>query len=378
MIDDPVLVVGAGIAGAAVALELRSRGRKVVVLEARRDRCAPPDRVATGASAGMLAPQYEISDDEALIRLAVASRERHPAFVRRVEQLAGVDLGLRLRGMLVAARSDDDRRDMEEDAARHRELGLSAEVVEPRDALRLQPGLGPDPVAWLWLPDEGRLDTQKLAAALPAALEAAGAEVRYGARVLRVLEEGGAVCGVELEGGDTLRARRLVLAAGAWAARVEGLPRSLPVRPVRGQMLRYEPGSAPPLSRLVARPEGGYLVPRTDGTLLAGSTMEDVGFDPATTAEGEARIRAATAGLVPAVAGLEPVERWAGLRPLSADGAPILGPDPEMDGLFYAAGFGRNGILLAPAAGAILAAQLSGGTAGPDWRTFSVSRFDRG
>lgn len=377
MSDDRVLVVGAGIAGAAVALELRERGRSVLVLEARRDRGAPPERVATGASAGMLAPQYEISDNEALIRLAVASRERHPAFVRHLEQLAGVELGLRMRGMLVAAFSEEDRRKLEADAARHRELGLSAEVVEPADALRLQPGLSPEPVAWLWLPDEGRLDTQKLAAALPAALEAAGAEVLYGARVVRVLEEGGAVWGVELEDGDTLRARRLVLAAGAWACRIEGLPRDLPVRPVRGQMLRYAPNAAPNLSRLVARPEGGYLVPRTDGTVLAGSTMEDAGFDASVTPEGEARIRAAAVSLVPAVDELEPVERWAGLRPLSADGAPILGPDPEMDGLFYAAGFGRNGILLGPAAGAILAAQLADGASGTEWRTFSVERFDR-
>ena len=235
MIEEGVLVVGAGIAGAAVALELRDRGRKVLVLEARRDRGAPPERVATGASAGMLAPQYEISDDEALIRLAVASRERHPAFVRHVEQLAGVELGLRMGGMLVAAFSDEARREMETDAARHRALGLSAEVIAPKDALRLQPGLSPEAAAWMWLPDEGRLDTQRLAAALPAALEAAGAEVRYGARVLRILERGGTVWGVELDGGDVLRAGRLVLAAGAWSGRVDGLPRALPVRPVRGQ-----------------------------------------------------------------------------------------------------------------------------------------------
>lgn len=377
MSDDRVLVVGAGIAGAAVALELRERGRGVLVLEARPDRGAPPERVATGASAGMLAPQYEISDDEALIRLAVASRERHPAFVRHLEQLTDVELGLRMRGMLVAAFSDEDRRQMDLDSARHRDMGLSAEVIEPKDALRLQPGLNPEAVAWQWLPDEGRVDTQKLAAALPAALDAAGAEVRYGARVARILEQHGAVWGVELEGGEKLRARRLVLAAGAWSARVEGLPRDLPVRPVRGQMLRYAPDAAPSLSRLVARPEGGYLVPRTDGTVLAGSTMEEAGFDASVTPEGEARIRAAAVSLVPAVDELEPVERWAGLRPLSADGAPILGPDPDMDGLFYAAGFGRNGILLGPAAGAILAAQLADGASGTEWRAFSVTRFDR-
>jgi glycine oxidase len=377
VIEEGVLVVGAGIAGAAVALELRDRGRKVLVLEARRDRDAPPERVATGASAGMLAPQYEISDDEALIRLAVASRERHPAFVRHVEQLAGVELGLRMGGMLVAAFSDEARREMETDAARHRALGLSAEVIAPKDALRLQPGLSPEAAAWMWLPDEGRLDTQRLAAALPAALEAAGAEVRYGARVLRILERGGTVWGVELDGGDVLRAGRLVLAAGAWSGRVDGLPRALPVRPVRGQMLRYAPNAAPAVSRLVARRDGAYMVPRTDGTVLAGSTMEEAGFDASVTPEGEARIRSGAASLVPAAAGLEPVERWAGLRPLSADGAPILGPDPALEGLYYATGYGRNGILLGPAAGAILAAQLAGGDSGPNWRTFSVARFDR-
>jgi glycine oxidase len=372
---EPTLVVGAGIAGAAVALSLRERGQPVLVLEARSAGGAPPALVTTAASAGMLAPQFESSVDDATFRLAVASRDRHPDFLRRVERLAGVDLGLRRSGMLVAAFDAGDEEALAAETARQRELGLAAAMVDPREAARLQPGVGPGAIAWQWLPDEASLDTQRLAAALPVALEAAGSEVRHGCRVARILTRGGAVSGVEVAGGETLAASRVVLAAGAWTGLIEGLPAPVPVRPVRGQMLRYEPAVAPPLERLVAERRGFYLVPRPDGGVLAGSTMEEASFEAIVTGEGTARIRAGASRLVPSVAELTPTDHWAGLRPVSADGAPILGPDPALEGLFYATGYGRNGILLAPAAGAIVATQLVDGEIRPDWRVFSIARF---
>ncbi len=369
-----ILVIGAGVSGAAVALALLERDLPVLVVEARPADRAEPAEVATAASAGMLAPQYESSGDEALLRLALASRERHPAFLEKVERLADVELDLRPDGMLVGAFGEAERDELSRMAGRQRGLGLAAELIDPGAAVRLQPGLG-EALVWLWLPDESRLDTQRLAAALPTALEAAGAELRYGARVERLVTGDGSVRGVTLEGGERLAADRVVLSAGAWSNGIEGLPRPVPVRPVRGQMLRYEPGVAPPLERLVARRDGSYLVPRPDGAVLAGSTMEEAGFEATVTAAGQAGIRAAAARLVPTVAAIEPSERWAGLRPVSKDGAPILGPDPELDGLHYATGYGRNGILLSPTAAEIVAARLAGETGGAEADPFSIGRF---
>ncbi|HKK09011.1 MAG TPA: FAD-dependent oxidoreductase, partial [Gemmatimonadota bacterium] len=170
-----VVVVGGGIAGASVALSLRRRGNDVVVLDGRATRDGPPGPEATGASAGMLAPCYEASGEGPLFRLGVAARRRHPGFVRRLESLAGTDLGLREEGMLVPAFTAQEEAAAADAAARQREMGLEAHILPGREACALQPGLTPVARGWTWLPGEGSLDTQRLAAALRPALEAAGA-----------------------------------------------------------------------------------------------------------------------------------------------------------------------------------------------------------
>jgi glycine oxidase len=177
--------------------------------------------------------------------------------------------------------------------------------------------------------------------------------------------------------GRRLEADAVVVAAGAWSDQLEGLPRRLPVRPVRGQMLRFST-AALALRRIVASHAGRYLVPRSDETTLAGSTMEDVGFNRAITETGLQEIHDAVARLVPALRNLGPLERWAGLRPISADGYPIIGPDPEMGGLFYVTGYGRDGILMAPLAGAAVADLMVRGDSQLDWRPFAPDRFDAG
>lgn len=365
-----VLVVGGGIAGAATALALREEGADVVLVERER-----PGARATGASAGMLAPQYEREwTEHPLFPLALRSREAWPAFARRIEGLAGDEVGHRADGMLVPCWEPHERRRAAEAADRHRQAGLRAEVLDPREARRLQPGAAPDAEAFLWLPDEAQVDSQRLARALPAALEAAGVAL-VTARVRGLAARRGAVAGVELDDGRRLEGDRAVLAAGAWSAGLEGLPRPLPVRPVRGQMLRYPAGAAD-LRRLLANPGGRYLVPRDGGSLLAGSTMEAAGFDTSTTAAGIRAVRRAAERLLPALAGVEPTERWAGLRPGTPDELPILGPDPELEGLVHATGFGRNGILLGPLAGRAAAAFALGRRPEGDWSAFRPDRFD--
>lgn len=364
-----ILVVGGGIAGAAVALHARRLGAEVVLLDRAR-----PGGNATAASAGMLAPQYEAEWETPLFRLLLHARRMHPDFLAHLEALAGRSVPAAADGMLVASFEPHEEDRARERARWQRERGLRAEVLDADEAGKLLPGAAPDARSFLWLPDEAHVDTQRLADVLPAALEGAAVEVRTGAAARSVDSTGGRVTGVGLDDGTTVEADAVVVAAGAWAGSLEGLPRPLPVRPVRGQMIRYPAGEAD-VRRLLANPGGRYLVPRPDGSVLAGSTMEAAGFDASTTEPGLRAIRLAAERLCPALAGVEPLETWAGLRPDTPDEHPVIGPDPEMDGLFYAAGYGRNGILLAPAAGRAAAELAVTGETEIEWRPFRADRF---
>ena len=363
-----VLVVGGGVAGAATALALRGDGAEVILVERET-----PGARATGASAGMLAPQYEAEWPEPVFRLGLRSRQLHPRFVERVADLASVELAIRTPGMLVPAFDRHEARRLEDRARWQREEGLRAELLDPDEARRRQPGAGREAVRFLWLPDEAVLDAQRLARALPAALASAGVRTLRAEASALVTGEG-RVRGVELARGRTLEAGRVVLAAGAWSGALEGLPRPLPVEPVRGQMLRYPPGTVE-LGCIVANLGGRYLVPREDGSVLAGSTMEAAGFDASATETGARAVRRAAERMLPGLEGVDPVERWAGLRPGTPDEMPILGSDPEKEGLVYATGFGRNGILLGPAAGRVAADLALGREPGLDLSPFRPDRF---
>ncbi len=366
-----VVVVGGGIAGAAVALELVERGVAVNVVDAERAGGA-----ATGASAGMLAPQYESAGHTPLYDLLVEGRSLWPAFAERVSALSGRRLPLRWNGMLVANRDDAEDAHARTDVAWQRDAGHQAEVLDPGAARDREPRLSAEPVSYLWLPDEGQVDSQALADALP---DAIGARTRVltGQRVAALLTRGGRASGVRIEDGRTLAADAVVIAAGAWSGRIRGLPRPLEVRPVRGHMVRFPAGSAS-LGRLLATHAGRYLVPRDDGSILAGSTMDEVGFDRSLDDEGLAAVRRSAARLLPDLDGREPIERWADLRPLTPDTFPILGPDPDIAGLVYATGYGRNGILLGPVAGRIGAAAVTGESTRVDLTPFAPDRFPSG
>ncbi|MGD2067831.1 MAG: FAD-dependent oxidoreductase, partial [Gemmatimonadota bacterium] len=254
-------------------------------------------------------------------------------------------------------------------------LGLRGEIVSSERARAVHAGVHEDVPSWLWLPDEAQVDAQRLAVALGDAVKGAGARLLAGAEVVGVTSSSGRVRGVRLADGSRLSADRVVLAAGAWTAGIEGLPRELPVRPVRGQMLRLLPDPPPPWT-LVADHAAHYLVPRVNGTVLVGSTMEDVGFEAAVTEEGRDALVDAATSLIPALEHARIVESWAGLRPISADRWPVLGPDPALEGLFWAAGHGRNGILFAPLVGRSVVDLVLDGHSEVAWEPFAVTRFD--
>lgn len=363
------VVVGGGIAGCAAALALGSRGAAVTVVEGAR-----PGAGATGASAGILAAQYEVTEPSALLHLKVESRARWPRFAATIEELSGQSVHLRGDGLLVANFSETDHERAQAMAAWQRQAGLAAELIPQDEALRVDPGISERPLSYLWLPDEARVDTQRLAEALYPALARANIRVITGNPVAAIRERDGHVTGVIMADDRSLDADAVVLAAGAWSGTIRGLPRPLPVRPIRGQILRYPPACTT-LRRVVADPHGRYLVPRADGSILAGSTMEETGFDQSITDEGKAVIQEAAGHLAPRLAQCKPVEHWAGLRPLTADSAPVLGPDPNLAGLVYATGHGRSGILLAPVTGEMVAEILLDGDSTLDWRPFRPDRF---
>jgi glycine oxidase len=279
--------------------------------------------------------------------------------VAEIEAESGLSSEYRGGGKLVAAVSENDLApltDLLRVAANH---DVRAEWVEPADLPSVAPYLAEGLTGGLLLPDDHRVDNRALAGVLIEACRRRGVRLCPGTPVRSLAIEGGRARGLSLEDGRTIDGGMVVVAAGAWAGNLGGLPRPLPVRPVRGQMLAVRP-STPLPSRVLASPDV-YLVPRADGRLLIGATVEEVGFAEANTVQGTVGLLGAALALAPSLAPASLVEIWAGLRPGTEDGLPILGADPEAEGLYYAAGHFRSGILLAPVTGLVFRELLTRG-----------------
>lgn len=333
-------MIGGGVIGCAVAWRLARRNADVVLIE--RDR---PGAHASSAAAGMLSPLKEAEEPGPFLDLGLRSLERYPAFIEAVESTVGVQVDYRREGRLDIA--------LDQDAAgalgRHRALqelaGYESRLMEPSDLRRLEPEIGPEAVLGLATEHDHSLDPVLLMRALWLAMEAERVDVRTGERAAAVMTEHVRATGVRLESGEAVAADAVVVAAGAWSGQLS-LPRPLPIRPVRGQIVVLH--AVPPVLGRTTWGPLCYLVPRSDGRVLVGSTMEEVGFRPEVTAGAVARLLGVATRLVPALADATIEGLHAGLRPASADGLPIIGRDPEVDGLVYATGHFRNGILLAP------------------------------
>ena len=384
-----VVVVGGGVAGLAAARELGRRGLAAVVIES----AAACGAGASGAAAGMLAPQAEADRADALFELLCASREMYPAFAEALGEEAGVDVELDRTGTLYLAFSAEDEEEVERRFAWQSRAGLAVERVTAEEVRRLEPQVSPHVRAALRFPRDWQVENRLLVRALRASAEGFGARVFEGAAALGVhVSPDGRARGVLTESG-TVWADAVVFAAGAWSSGLRKIidaaggakpseaeladdPR---VEPVRGQMLCFRGhGSQAPLVRHVVYSPRGYLVPRRDGRLLAGSTTEREGFDCRVTEEGVAAVRAQAEEIAPGVASLARADAWAGLRPRAADGLPVLGESADVRRLFYATGYYRNGILLAPAAGRVVADLVTAGATTLLPRaisTFSPARF---
>lgn len=343
-----VVIVGGGLIGSAVARELALRGREVVLF----DDGAEPER-ASWAAAGMLSPQAEANEADDFLALLLHSRALYPDFVAAVERESGMPTGYRAEGTLLVALNAEDEAELRRRLAWQTEAGLEVQWLEPAEVLRLEPSVAPALLGALRFAGDHQVDNRLLARALRRAAERAGAVIRDGARVTRLLSAGGRVTGVEVEGVGRVVAGRVVVAGGVASGKLQGLPRTLPLRPVHGELLAVR--TTPPLLRHVVDSPRVYLVPRSDGRLLIGATSEEIGVRRRTTEGGRRMLLAAAGELVPAIEAAPVIEHWSGLRPGTPDGRPILGTDPSLDGLVLATGHYRNGVLLTPATARVVA-----------------------
>ncbi|KJK59607.1 glycine oxidase ThiO [Saccharothrix sp. ST-888] len=376
-----VLVIGGGIIGLGVAWRSAQRGLAVTVVDPAHG------GGAAQVAAGMLAPVTELQyGEEPLLRLGMASNERYAAFAAELSALTGLDTGYRQTGTLAVALDSDDRAELRELHAFHQRLGLDSHWLTGRECRKLEPMLAPGVRGGLHVTDDHQVDGRRLSGALVRACELAGAQL-HRAEATELLVEDGRATGVRLSTGETLHAERIVLAAGSRSHLLPGLPEGVlpPIRPVKGQVLRLHmpdallavQGGTPFLSRnvrAVVRGQHIYLVPRADGELVIGATTEEQGYDTTVTAGGVYELLRDAHELVPGLTELPLVETNAGLRPGSPDNAPLLGPT-ALPGLVAATGHYRNGVLLTPVTGDLLAEYLATGVTPELAVPFSPSRF---
>lgn len=355
-----VAVVGGGVIGLSLAREASSRGLDVVLIERGRT-----GEEASSAAAGLLSAQSDAAAPSPFFDLALESRDLYESWVEALRQETGVDAGWRRTGVLrVGSAGVLDR------FLWQRDLGLPLERVGRREIARLSAGRAAEDLdEGLFFAADAVVDSRVLVRALRRSLELRGVAVIEGTRVTRFLVESGSCRGVETSGGP-IRAGRVVDAAGAWASFDPTLPFGVAVEPVRGQMVALADDGPFPT---VLESEDVYLVPRADGRILAGATIERAGFRKDVTAAGVAGLLSAAIALAPSLEKARVAGAWAGLRPGTPDNLPLLGESP-IAGLFLATGHFRNGVLLAPLT-ALLLADLLSGAPSRDLSPFLPDRF---
>jgi glycine oxidase len=362
-----MIIVGGGVIGCSIALKLARAGLKVTLIERGRVGCE-----ASRAAAGMLSPQAEASEPGPFLDLCLRSRARYSEFARLLEDLSGVDIEYRDEGTLCVALAGEDPKQIDRWASWQKSAALPLEKLTARDIAALEPVVTKQAARAIFVPGDHQVENRRLMDALDIAIRRTGVEVIEGAEVNRLIIERDKATGVVCN-GTPIYAGAVVVAAGSWSSHLLD-PVGLRVRvvPARGQMLAVRGAAA---IRHVLHSSRVYLVPRRDGRIVVGATVEYVGFNKAVTAGGIRGLLDAAIELVPSLADGEIVETWAGFRPDTEDHLPVIGPC-AVAGLFLATGHFRNGILLAPATADFVAQCVIGQTVADDWRPFSINRFD--
>jgi glycine oxidase len=361
-------VAGGGLIGASIAFELAAEGLSVAVFDAQH-----PGREASWASAGMISPAPESSAMASLLPISMASVRLYPEFIQHVEEVSGKTVGYRNEGALDLLLNGTGQAEMDEILALHRGAGLRAEPLSGPEAREIEPALTGELRAAIHRPDEASLDNRLLTEATLEAARHKGAEIFPGNGAKALWNEGNACKGLQLQ-TERVGARWTVIAAGCFSARIEGVAVYAPVTPAKGQMMALRCGSVNLKKDLWSGHM--YLVPRHDGRIIAGSTVEYEGFDHSVTVAGMKRILTGAISMVPALESARIEETWAGLRPDSPDHLPILGPT-DLEGLLIATGHFRSGILLTPVTARLIRDWVTTQKISEDWAPFSPMRFQR-
>jgi glycine oxidase len=367
-----VVIVGGGIIGGSIAFALSQRNLSVAVLD-RQDLM----REASWAAAGMLSPAPDCPAAIPLVPLGRASLAMYPQFIFDIEEASQMPAGYHPGGTLEVLFHGDAERELSTLVALHHGLGLACEPLPLEEAQEMEPALGRDARAAAFLREEASVNSRTLSAAVLAAAEAVGVALCPGVEVISLLKNGNRCAGVKTAENETYVAKHVVLSAGCWTSQLEQAAAYAPTRPVRGQMVALRNSGKP--IRHVLRSERGYIVPRDQASpqkLVAGSTLENAGYEKAVTSGGIEQILSAVNELAPSLACAEIVETWCGLRPGTPDQLPVLGP-VDVEGLVIATGHYRNGILLAPVTAKLIAEWITDGRTSMNWGEFSPLRFLR-
>ena len=367
------MIIGAGVIGLGIAWRLAQAGCKVAVYDK-----GVAGRGASWAAAGMLAAAVETEPgEEPLLPLTLESQRLWPGFARELLAATGVSVEYRDEGILVVALNRDDAETLRHSYDFQKGLGLDLEWLNAAETRRREPHLKPGIAAAVFSRNDHQVENRALVRALIAACRGAGVAIHEHCPVAEVVMACGRACGVETAQGRE-DADIVVLAAGAWSREVGGIPAAHkpPVRPIKGQMLALQMDPTAPILRHVVWLPNGYLVPRNDGRLVVGGTVEERGFDANLTAGGLLALLDAAWRAVPAIEELPIAETWVGFRPGSRDDAPMLGPS-GIDGLAIATGHHRNGILLTPVSAAVMSDYILSGRLTEMALPFSPRRFDK-
>lgn len=366
MLRADVAVIGGGAVGLAIAWRAARRGLRVVVVDPN------PGRGASWMAAGLLAPITEVHyGEEALLHLNLASHAAYPSFVQELEADSRMSVGYRTCGTLLVARDNDDNAALGDVYRFQARLGLDVRRLRSSEARELEPALAPSIRGGILVEGDHQIDNRALVEALFGACRARGVAFQTTA-ASSILMEGGRAAGAVLAGDAVVRADQVVVSAGSRSSEIAGI--ELPVRPVKGQLLHLR---APDGQALLGRNVRGldvYLVPRLDGRLVVGATVEEQGFDRTVTAGAVHDLLRYSYELVPGIAELELLETSVGHRPGTPDNAPLIGPT-DIEGLHVATGHYRNGILLVPVTAAAMAALLTSGDVTDEIAAFSPTRF---
>lgn len=368
-----VVIVGGGVIGLTIARALALRGIEVMLLERAR-----PGAEASHAAGGILGPQAEADCADDFFALACKSRDMYPEFATTLLEESGINTELNTTGTLYLGFTENDQEQMERRYEWQKRAGLAVEKLSPTEARRLEPAIAETVCCALRFPLDIQVENRRLLTALVAANERLGVRLITGVNVESLRLEHNRVAGVETSAGF-VSSRKVIVAGGAWSSLISAsglsskrLPR-VGIEPVRGQMICFQANCH--LARHVLYSPRGYIVPRNDGRVLAGSSSERAGFAKDVTAAGLHLILSNALEISPGVASLPLVDTWAGLRPRAADDLPVIGPC-EIEGLYYATGHYRNGILLAPITGELIAEAIVGNVVSDLCCPFVPDRFD--